>query len=467
MHAPVAAPGPDAGVRPAGRTDALATALEPDGSPAAVALPIPLIAAMLLALHVAVFANAVWYLPAEADDLRLLSVVAQTEDPLQLFARDAGLTNPVYRPLLSLSLWATYALFDVRSWPHQLISLCLHFVNVCLLAWILLRAGTSRTTVLCASALAVSSLYTVSPAVWVSDRATLMAACCVLLLIAHGVVRGAERRGLGAWWIAGLSALAVLSKESGVIVPLLALLGAAGLHPYWTRAGRTRAAAAALAVLAGYGLVRLAVFGSGGLGYDESGYLLATWHYESAARLPSGWRLWAAVENVVKNLISGPLPVFDNEGGFWRAADAIRLAPLWIPAAVLTLAASRRPWSPLQRMAAAAIVLNAVVHYAAFRHRVQYIPWIALCAFVAASPGLTAGRLRGRTAGLAAMCLLVTGLAWGTSFVQEGWHYRYRMIKELRLQPLEDRYPHSIDRTLVTRILQRYGRRSGAAGPAS
>src|SRR5690606_29816115 len=121
----------------------------------------------------------------------------------------------------------------------------------------------------------------------------------------------------------------------------------------------------------------------------ESGYLLATWHYDSAAHLEPGWRLWAAVENVLKNVLALVLPIFDNEGGFQNRAALIRLAPIWIPTALLATVALRRPWSPLQRFAVALIVLNALVHYAAFRHRVQYVAWLGLGVLVAASPGLT------------------------------------------------------------------------------
>ncbi|HEX7084995.1 MAG TPA: hypothetical protein VF198_01425, partial [Vicinamibacterales bacterium] len=408
-------------------------------------LPVYLIVAVLLALHLAVFANAIAYLPAEADDLRLISTAARVESPLDLLTRDAGLKNPVYRPLLSISLWAVYEAFGVRSWPNQLLGLLLHFANLCLVAWILLRSGVPRLAVLGGSALAVSSIYTVSPVVWVADRATLMTAFCGLLLVAHAVDRDTRRRALSAGFVAIVSAAAVLSKETGVIVPVLALLCAAGLHPHGTPVARVRVAAAAVGVLAGYATVRLAIFGWDALGYDESGYLLATWHYDSAAHLEPGWRLWAAVENVLKNVLALVLPIFDNEGGFQNRAALIRLAPIWIPTALLATVALRRPWSPLQRFAVALIVLNALVHYAAFRHRVQYVAWLGLCVWVAASPGLTTGRLR-RAMAAAMLCALLGGLAYGSAFVADGWLYRYRMVTSLRMAPLLARYPREIDR---------------------
>ncbi len=426
--------------------------------------PAYIVFAVLLALHVAVFANAIAYLPAEADDLRLISTAVRAESPLELLTRDAGLKNPVYRPLLSISLWAVYEVFGVRSWPNQLLGLLLHFANLCLLAWILLRSGAPRLAVLGGSALAVSSIYTVSPVVWVADRATLMTAFCVLLLVAHAVDRHARRQGLSAMFVALVSAAAVLSKEAGVIVPLLALLCAAGLHRHGTRAARLRVTAAVVGVLAGYAAVRFAIFGWDALGYDESGYLLATWHYDSAAGLAPGWRLWAAIENVLKNMIAVALPIFDNEGGFQNRATLIKLAPIWMPTALLAAMALRRRWSPLQRLAVALIVLNALVHYAAFRHRVQYVAWLGLCVWVAASPGLVTTRLR-RTAAAAMLCAVLGGLAYGSAFVADGWLYRYRMVTALRLAPLQARYPREIDRALVERILRRYG--SPATGPAA
>ncbi|HEY8536208.1 MAG TPA: hypothetical protein VIL25_07150 [Vicinamibacterales bacterium] len=422
---------------------------------AASALPAYLVFSVVLALHVAVFANAISYLPAEADDLRLISAAVRVDNPLELLTRDAGLKNPVYRPLLSMSLWAVHEVFGVRSWPNQLLGLLLHFVNLCLLVWILLRSGVPRLAVLGGSALAVSSIYTVSPVVWVADRATLMTAFCMLLLVAHAIDRGAQQRELSATLVAIASATAVLSKESGVIVPVLALLCAAGLHRHGTRAARLRVAFTATGILAGYGAVRLAIFGWGALGYDESGYLLATWHYDSAAHLARGWHAWAAVENVLKNMAAVALPIFDNEGGFLDRIALIKLAPIWIPTAVLAATALRRPWTSVHRLAFALIVLNAVVHYAAFRHRVEYIAWFGLCLCVAASSGLTTGRLRLATAA-ALFCAVLGGLAYGTAFVADGWLYRHHMLRDLHLAPLQNRYPRDIDRALVERILRRY-----------
>ena len=93
-------------------------------------------------------------MPAAADDLRILSSVSQTRDPLSYFATDWGMQNTywltdgridtkrrTYRPLHSISIWLGYRMFGVTAYPNQLINLILHVLNCLLLLEVLYRLG--------------------------------------------------------------------------------------------------------------------------------------------------------------------------------------------------------------------------------------------------------------------------------------------------------------------------------------
>ena len=83
-------------------------------------------------LAFAIYQRALWFVPAAADDLRILSSVSQTRDPLSYFATDWGMQNTywltdgridtkrrTYRPLHSISIWLGYRMFGVRAYPNQ------------------------------------------------------------------------------------------------------------------------------------------------------------------------------------------------------------------------------------------------------------------------------------------------------------------------------------------------------------
>ena len=107
--------------------------------------------------------------------------------------------------------------------PYQLLSLGLHIVVIALLFELISHVARHDGPALrlLLALVALVSPYTVSGASWIADRPTLMVALSLLLLIRHLYVGGARPR---PWILGGLSAIAVLSKESGLVVPALVVV---------------------------------------------------------------------------------------------------------------------------------------------------------------------------------------------------------------------------------------------------
>jgi hypothetical protein len=149
------------------------------------------ISIVLLLMYVAPFHRALTFPPSEPNDLRFLSQVSRVSNPLKYLIGDWGEAPYVsgeygmYRPLHPISLWLVYKCFGVWAMPNQLINLALHFANVFLVLIILLRIHKDRFSALLFSTMFMVSLYTVSPAIWVTDRADLQVGLALLLLIYH------------------------------------------------------------------------------------------------------------------------------------------------------------------------------------------------------------------------------------------------------------------------------------------
>jgi hypothetical protein len=164
---------------------------------------------------------------------------------------------PYYRPLVTASFALDHAVFGLEPWGYHLTNLLLHLANT-LLVFVLVRriyppGGRS-------GALAAALLFSTHPvhpnAVgWVAARSDLLVALGTLgmLTACHAAWQG-RRRGWPAV-AAALFAVALLSKESGVVAVLLALLLPAAVS--WRR--RLVTLLPAFVLLAAYLAVRLAV----------------------------------------------------------------------------------------------------------------------------------------------------------------------------------------------------------------
>jgi hypothetical protein len=432
-----------------------------------------LIALPLLLISVAVFQKALWFVPADADDLRILSSVARTQNPLSYFANDWGMENTYrlrsgevdshrrsYRPLHSISIWAGYRLFGVSAGPNQLLNLILHIANVLLLLRIVLRMRVSDAPAFLICCLALVSMYTASPAIWVSDRQTLAVAFAVLLLLDTAVLHSeALRPRINLAVVGILSVFAVCFKETGIIVPAVAVAAVLGSGNPAT--ARWRQAAICAAWGGAYVCLRVMLFGSNAFAYADEGFVFGSTPYEQLSDLPGPLQVWAAGENVAKNAVSVILPIFENSGRI-RAPDSMVTAVLWwMPTAVLAVAATRRPLTKVQWLALAVIAANAAVHSQVFRYRVQYIPQVAFCLYIAASRSWSRGqtdaaawsRREWTMVGSCAWVLLFS-IVEVNQYVHKNWISRQAELTSHRLANVVARYP--LDRSVVDRVLKRY-----------
>ena len=148
-------------------------------------------------------------------------------------------SEQLYRPLLQASLWFVYQAFGVWALPNQFINLLLHLINVCLLYRIVRRAQSDKTVAWLFAAVFMVSNYTFMAATWVSDRPMALTGLFLLLLIDHlfqhrhtsgHTSEHASGSSVRVSAIAAFSVLALMSKESGLVVPTVGLLFALWLY---------------------------------------------------------------------------------------------------------------------------------------------------------------------------------------------------------------------------------------------
>jgi hypothetical protein len=416
--------------------------------------------AFLTILGVAVYAVALWFPPTNGDDLLYLSSVSTIGNPLAYFIQDHGHGNELYRPLTPVSMWVVYQIFGVWALPNQTINLILHMANVFLLYRIIQRAQPDRALAMLLAAVFMISNYTFLAATWTSDRPMLLTALFLFLLINH-LARESSGGSSGAsvriFSVAAFSVLALMSKESGLVVPAVGLLfaltstGAKRLTPQ----RRLSLAFVTSAIIGLYIAWRFLIFGSDFASYSQDGYMfLGRVHYEDSRDLPEVLRYFNYVENVIKNGLAPILPVFAVSGALLTRQSLLTYLPVIVSTALLfALAVSRRHLSRLQWIALIVIPANALTHFALFRFRLHYLSHAAFCLFVASSPLLGNGHgHHGRT--LAAKTLAVIALVgstlWTSSMLNAYTLDRNREVDRLRTDGIQ-RYGR-----VVEQVLQRY-----------
>jgi hypothetical protein len=426
---------------------------------------------LLLLLTVAVYQKALWFVPSSGDDLRILSSVSQRHNPLSYFVTDWGMENTYrlgsgqidsrrrsYRPLHSISIWLGYRMFGVSAYPNQLINLILHLLNGLLLLRILRRLGLDVFLASLLATLGLVSLYTASPAIWVSDRQTLVVALATLLLLNHVVdVRGRLRTSLNPWLVTGLTVVAVSFKESGLIIPLVA--GAFVILAPYTGARWRHLAVCALLVASYVGL-RVLLFGSNAFAYASEGFIFGNQQYTLLSDLPWHIGLWARFENVAKNFLCIFLPIFNPVGRVDSFNELIGNIFWWLPTVVLTISVTRSPVTKVQWLALAVVALNSALHVQVFRYRVEYISQLAFCLYVAASPiwqsspDKVHGVDRLQLAGVCCGLMALVSVSQVNHYIQSNWVERQDEMTKRRLTTILQNYPIS-DR-IVQQVLARY-----------
>ncbi len=328
------------------------------------------------------FKPALAYLPSNGDDLVILSKAAQQTNPLSYFVSDWGLGNSAYRPLHTISIWLMYRLVGVWAFPNQLINLGLHILNVLLVFILLLRQKSPTVIALLISVCIGTSIYSVSPATWISDRPMLIVTVLLNITLLFLFNPKAYNKGQTIGIYASLFLLACLSKESGLVVPISAAVIAFLIK----RPERNWIIGTAAAITAGYLLFRSIIFHGQAFSYSESGYLFGWISYPDNVRFPFLLQVLVYADNVLKNIGANILIVFGPEGGFlpWMDAQA-RIIMIASMSLVFIAAITRRKVGTFGKAALIIVVLNAIIHFQLFRYRALYIGFEAVMLFIGAS----------------------------------------------------------------------------------
>jgi hypothetical protein len=421
--------------------------------------------ALLFVLALAVFDTALNFVPGTSDDLELLTSVAHTTQPLKYLVGDFGMgpygtgNYGQYRPLHSLSLWLVYRSFGLSFFPNQFINFALHFINAVLVLVLIWRVQRDLALSFLGASLFLISVHTVSPATWVSDRPNLLVGFAFLLLLHHAVSVRNKGGSLRIPTVLGLCLIALLSKESGLIVPVMAISISLRIAEQ-TRWQRIRSSAVWAGVILTYFAGRIMMFGTNAFSYSTYGYLFGLRRYDLASDLPGHLRLLATADNVLKNIVELFLPVFTDGGGFSFKFDSARIALIVLLGALamacLVALTTKAKLTALQIDCLCAVILNAAIHNAIFRYRDLYTAQIAVSVLVACSAALSEPRRR-RIAFAAAFVVLLVSVTRVENFIQANYVARYIELNRYSLaRDLQSFHGKRVDRHIAQQLVDGY-----------
>lgn len=131
-----------------------------------------------------------------------------------------------YRPVTIVSFMLDARRGGADPRPYHVTNAVLHAIASTLLLWLALASGASPGAALSASLLFAAHPINVQAVAWIAGRNELLLAVFALAALgAWAAASPASRRA--SWWIVAHTvsfALALFSKESGVVVPVLAVL---------------------------------------------------------------------------------------------------------------------------------------------------------------------------------------------------------------------------------------------------
>lgn len=418
---------------------------------------------LLVVLSLSIFLRAVHFLPADAVDLRLFSVAIHTHNPLKYLVGDWGEAPyetgqfGMYRPLHPISLWIVYKALGLRWLPNQLINVGLHTLNAILVLMLVWRIQRDAVLSFMGASIFLVSVHTMSPAVWVTDRASLQVGLALLLLMHHLVGARQSGRRPRAWYIFLLCLLALLSKESGLVVPFAAIVDS--LLSDSPMRKRVWPAAVWAGVIGVYLFGRFLMFGANAASYSKGGYLFGFWRYDRVVDLPEYLRRFCLVDNALKNMLESFLPILNDEGGFRMTSHSEALCTVLgvVAMGCLVLLTAQRKLRVVQIECLWIVLFNALLHNEVFRYRVLYTAQIAVCVFLASSPLLKDAR-RKALAATAASLLLLASTVRVDNFVQSEYLTRYNEMHQYKLEHVMHSYPGKrIDPALAQQLVEKYG----------
>jgi len=155
--------------------------------------------------------------------LRSIRPVWFFTDPRTVADPTSGLTSDIYRPLTVLSFAVDYHLWGLRPVPYHLENLFWH-ATAALLFWALLRQLLRHeTAALVGAAVFLWHPVQVQTVAWVSQRSNVLSACALLASLGC-FLRLSEKRRLATTTGCFFYLLALLSKESAIVLPGVLLL---------------------------------------------------------------------------------------------------------------------------------------------------------------------------------------------------------------------------------------------------
>ena len=334
----------------------------------------------LITLGVALYTISLAFLPLRGDDHHQLASVLAMEHPLSVFVGSWWGEYPYYRPLHTFVLWLVASVFEVRWWPHQALSVGLHLTNTLLLFRLLRLHGSPARLAGLLAGLYLASIHTATTAVWVAARTDLLVGACLLSLLLHTSRRRRAGRGPDLRMVAALCVLAVLGKESGVIVPLVAMWKAwRPVAPKPSKWLDRRLFFTGASILSLYLVLRLMIFGVVAVDtvYEERPILLLGG--EDLGEVSPGWILVGHAETVFKNAFALVVPIFDNQGLILSSGRLFSHSPLWLLTPLVLILAWAWPLRPLQVDGLIVLGLASLVHGFFFAHYLLYLGQIGLC----------------------------------------------------------------------------------------
>lgn len=411
---------------------------------------------LLTALAGAVFNLALAYPPSTPDDVVLLSRAAHVGDPWTFGAYAWPFGLHLFRPLPMLVVLVMYRLFGVAALPNQLLSLGLHVVNACLLFRLLSRWQPSRLLCFLLAGVFLISRFTASPATWVTDRPSLFVGLTLILLLGH--LRGADERRteVRVGVVCVLIVVALLSKETGLVLAGLGMLALA--RSRHSHRERLRAVALPLLVVAAYLCVRIGPFGRTSAAHltgNEARVLMGIVAPEGSATPSLARQIVVPLEKIAKSVVSFVVPVFGDSERFEPNASPLSV-PIWVATAFSFVVAAWNADRVVQRRAWWIVLLNAVIHAHLFSYRFQYLTQLAFALHIGAFRWEPSRRASGRALATALGVLLAVSCVDVGSSLHYGMAHRLGQLELFATGSENDDYPTGIDPDVVARIVSRY-----------
>ncbi len=430
--------------------------------------PVPYLLIILIGL--AVFSISLWFPPTYGDDLRYLTSTSEINNPLSYFVSShiissQNLGNNLYRPLVSISFWVTYKIFGVWAFPNQLIGILVHILTTCIFYKTILRL--SKNEIL---SLVISLIFLVSPATFwtatqVSDRTINYIGLLLMLFIYHIFFN----KKINIVYIAALSVFAILSKEAGLIIPLLVImlffLKKCFVINNNLVNGKTPLIFSIFLILFYMGL-RILIFGGEFATYSQNGYLFfGLVSYKHPMDLPYFYPYLAYAENILKNIITPFFPILTGNGSVViRTWEFVIYFPILLATAILSVISLTQKLNKIQILALIIIFLNALLHFSLFRYRVLYLAQIGFCLFLSSSPKLLLNKKNKwniTVFRVVIYILLIYSVLWiswwlSTHLVQRYTIHMNYIENLLQLSPTS--MDTTIDKKTILRVLEFYKR---------